>query len=118
MDLDRRRIEWQVLKRLCRELTESSAEPLWDEAGWLCPDDFSHGDLGKVFRVLRAFRREQRRLLVSADELADALRAELGWMGLGGFSVECLLSRSSADPAPETIRDHVQMMLGAGSRRW
>lgn len=116
MDLHRRRIEWHILKGLCRGLSDPAWEPLWDGAAWLRPEDFSHADLGKVFNVLRSFRRERQNLRVSDDELAAALRAELGWQGLGGFSVECLLSPSPTDPETAALREGIQMLLGAPSR--
>ena len=103
MQLERRRTEWQVVKGLCRGLTDPPWQPLWVEVAPLRPEDFTHADLGWVFTILNMFHHEPARL---AAGLPVALRNELAAAGLGGFSVEGLLSPVPTDLGlPELIEE-------------
>lgn len=103
INFERRRTEWQLVKGLCRGLTDPLRQPLWVEAAPLRPKDFTHADLGRVFTILNTFHREPARL---AAGLPVALRNELAAVALGGFSVEGLLSPLPTDLGlPELIEE-------------
>ncbi len=112
MQLERRRTEWQVVKGLCRGLTDPLWRPLWVEAAPLRPEDFTHADLGWVFTILNTFHHEPARL---AAGLPVVLQAELAAVDLGGFSMDGLLSPVPTDLGLPELIEEVRGLLRARS---
>lgn len=113
MQLARRRAEWQVIKGLCRGLSDPLWRPLWAEVALLRPEVFTHADLGRVFTILNTFHDEPVRL---AAGLPVVLQNELAAVGLGGFSVDGLLSPVPTDLGPPELIEEVRGLLRAHSR--
>lgn len=61
-------------------------------------EDFTHADLGRVFTILNTFQHE------------------LAAVGLGGFSVDGLLSPVPTDLGPPELIEEVRGLLRAHSR--
>lgn len=97
-----------MVKDLCRGLTDPPWLPLWVEAASLRPEDFTHEDLGEVFKILKTFHHEPARL---AAGLPVALQNELAAVGLGGFSVDGLLSPVPTDLGPPELIEEVRGLL-------
>lgn len=115
MDLEQRRREWRVLQGLCRGLTDCLLwEPLWVEAATLRPNNFTHDDLGKVFRILKEIHEVCHREQIGIPEdFLGVLRKELEAVNLGAFSVECLLNSSSTDLCLPELREEIRSLLRA-----
>ena len=76
-------------------------------------EDFTHADLGRVFTILNTFQHEPARL---AAGLPVVLQSELAAVGLGGFSVDGLLSPVPTDLGSPELIEEVRGLLRAHSR--
>lgn len=112
MQLERRRTEWQVVKGLCRGLTDPLWQPLWIDACALCSEDFTQADLGMVFKILKGFRQVFiQELVTHPASFRGVLSKELETASLGSFNVEGLLNASPTDLRLPELREEIQSLL-------
>lgn len=116
MQLERRRTEWQVVKGLCRGVTDPLWQPLWIDARALCPEDFTQADLGMVFVILKGFRQVFIQEQGTHPEsfrgvLSGVLSKELETASLGSFNVEGLLNASPTDLRLPELKEEIQSLL-------
>ncbi len=111
MDLERRRTEWQVLKGLCRGLTDPLWDELWREALGVHPDCFTQTDLREAFKTLHVLHRLERS---TPEDFPGILQQQLEAAGLGGFNWHSLFTPSPSDPDIRDLRERIKSL---GQRR-